>query len=61
MIEDTYTYDLEKALERILELVDPSARTYQIETIDGDIVELSEELAKTIDHANDLLYGEGDE
>ena len=53
--------ELERVLENILELFEVTGNSYTVETIDGDIVEVSRPLCDELDAAEIVLYGERDD
>ena len=53
--------ELERVLENILELFEVTGNSYTVETIDGDVVEVSRPLVDELDAAEIVLYGERDD
>ena len=60
MDNDNYTYELEQALTRLLDFFEPdiSGQNYIVYNDEDEPFQVGYELAQTIDHANDVLYGE---
>ena len=53
--------ELERCLENILELFEVTGNSYTVETLDGDIIEVSKPLCQELDMAEIVLYGERDD
>ncbi len=59
---DQYVYELEHALEKLLEYFEPgTCDTYTIEGNSGQLFEISNDMASAVDRALDVLYGESGE
>lgn len=58
MDNENYTYELEQVLTKLLDFFEPDSHGYVVYDEFEDPLTISEDMARVLDHANDLLYGE---
>ena len=59
---EQYIYELEQALEKLLEFFEVSgADTYIVEDVCGELFAINNDMAIAVDRAMDVMYGESGE
>lgn len=56
---DSYIFELEDIITKLLEKFDPEAGGYVVYNDDGEPFMVGEELTELIDHAHEVMYTEG--